>query len=150
MMDIIDRLEIAAPVEAVWAHTVNVASWPQLTPTITSVELLDDGPLVVGSRARIVQPHQRPRIWTVTTLDAPTRFEWKTRVGPVEMVGGHRIEATPTGCVNSLSVELSGPGSALLRAVLGRALQRTIATENQGFRRAAETTVDASGGGRAP
>lgn len=126
-----------APLDLIWALTMDVENWHQLTPTITSVELLDAAPVRVGSRARIAQPRQRSRIWTVTRLEAPHHFEWETRVGTVTMVGTHRLEPTPTGCRNHLAVVLSGPGSGLLAKLAGRQLLAAIATENEGFRRAA-------------
>ena len=60
-MRIEDSIDIAAPVERVWELTMDVESWPQLTPTITSVKRLDHGPLAVGSAARIKQPAQAER-----------------------------------------------------------------------------------------
>jgi len=36
---------------------------------MTSVERLDDGPITLGSRARVKQPGQRPAVWTVTELE---------------------------------------------------------------------------------
>jgi len=145
-MVIRDVVQIAAPVETVWALTLDVERWPSLSSTMTSVERLDDGPMVVGSRARIHQPHQRPRVWTVTTLDAPTRFEWETTVGPIRMVGLHHIEATAEGCRNHLGVRLEGPGARLAGLLLGRSLRTAIATENRGFRIAAESGSATSGG----
>ena len=137
-----NELEIAADVDRVWALTVDVERWPELTPTITSVERLDDGPVAVGSRARIKQPAQRAATWTVSRLEPGSRFEWGTRVGPVHMVGGHRLEAVDGGTRNVLTVELSGFGSRLLERLVGGRMRDAIATENLGFKRAAEASTD--------
>ena len=131
-------LVIAATPEAVWALTEDVERWPAITPTITSVERLDEGPLRVGSRARLVQPRQRPRVWTVARLDAPNRFEWSAPLGPFMVVGGHLIEAVPEGCRNTLTVELRGRGAALAGLLLRRPFADAIRQENEGFRREAE------------
>jgi uncharacterized membrane protein len=133
-MEITDTLEIKGSVEDVWAATIDVESWPNLTPTITSVERLDDGPLRIGSTARIVQPKQKPRVWTVTELTAPYRFAWETQVGKVTMTGTHDLTPTEGGCRNTLGVQLSGRGSGLLRLLVGRTMRKAIALENQGFR----------------
>ena len=140
-MTIKDEIPIRAGADVVWSLTEDVEGWPQLTPTMTSVERLDRGPLRVGSQARIVQPRQRPRVWTVTRLEAPRRFEWQAKLGPVTMTGGHLVEATEDGTRNTLTLELSGPGSRLLGLVGGRQLAAAIRTENEGFRRAAEAAA---------
>ena len=137
-MAIRDELLIAAPVERVWALTVDIERWPELTPTITSVERLDDGPLQVGSTARLVQPGQRPATWTVTRLEAPHAFEWSTTVLGVTMTGTHHLAAEGGGCRNVLGLELEGRGSGLLGRLVGRRIQSAIETENRGFQRAAE------------
>ena len=99
---------------------------------------LDTGPLRVGSKARVTQPRQRPRVWTVTEPEAPRRFVWQAKIGPVAMVGGHHLERTATGCRNTLTLDLSGPFSGLLHRIAGRQLAKAIRIENEGFRRAAE------------
>lgn len=137
--EISSDVRIDAPVDRVWALTVDVEGWPRVTPTMTSVERLDDGPLRVGSSARVVQPKQRPTVWTVTRLDAPHRFEWQAKVLTVTMTGTHRIDADGDGCRNRLGLELSGFGSGLLARLLGGTLRQAIETENQGFTRAAES-----------
>ncbi len=137
-MKIEDRVTIAAPVEQVWALTEAVEGWPDLTPTITSVERLDDGELGEGSQARIVQPRQRPRVWTVTRFEPPYLFVWRTQVGPVTMTGSHHLEPADSGVVNVLGLALEGRGSRLFGALVRRAMAKSIHTENLGFQRAAE------------
>lgn len=136
--DIINELVIEAGVEQVWALTVDVEGWPGLTPTMTSVERLDDGPLRVGSTAHIVQPRQRPTIWTVTRLEAPHTFEWQAKVLTITMTGSHHLAADGDGCRNRLELRLAGFGSGLMRRLLGRTLRAAIETENLGFQAAAE------------
>lgn len=129
---------IEAAVDEVWRLTTDVEGWPRLTPTITSVERLDDGPLRVGSTARVVQPRQRPTVWTVTRIDAPHDFEWQAKVGTVTMTGMHHLAEDSDGCRNHLRLRLSGFGSGALALLLGRTMRGAIETENQGFKRAAE------------
>lgn len=140
-MSIEDTREIAADSATVWSLTLDVENWPALTSTITSVERLDDGPLRVGSQARIKQPGQRPRVWTVSRLDPPHAFEWFTTIGPLRMTGAHAIRPTPNGCENTLSIRLEGWGRRVAEALLGRALRRTITTENHGFVVASEAAT---------
>ena len=131
---------IEAPVDQVWALTIDVERWPELTPTMTSVERLDDGPLRVGSTARIVQPRQRPTVWTVTRLDAPHAFEWQAKVGTLTMTARHHLEAEGDGCRNHLDLVLTGFGHGLAARLLGGTMRQAIATENAGFKREAEGT----------
>jgi len=140
-MTITHELVIDAPVEQVWALTVDVESWPTMTSTMTSVERLDDGPLRVGSTARIKQPGQPARVWTVTALEPNEVFAWETKAFGMRMVGGHRLESVANGCRNVLSVEMSGALSGVVQALLGRQFRKTIVTENEGFRRVAQATA---------
>lgn len=140
-MDITSELLIHAPVERVWDLTVDLERWPELTPTMTSVERLDDGPLRVGSTARVVQPKQRPAVWTVTELVPHQRFVWQAKVMGVTMRAVHDLSPQDDGCRNLLAVELSGFGSGLLARLVGTKIREAITTENQGFRSAAEAAV---------
>jgi uncharacterized membrane protein len=137
------ELVIAASPDRVWALTVDVERWPELTPTMISVERLDSGPIALGSQARVRQPRQRPAVWTVTALESGRVFRWETTVGTVRMAGAHEITPIDGGCRNQLSVHLSGFGARALQALLGRAIATAIATENAGFKRAAEEAESA-------
>ena len=138
--DIASDVVIDATVDEVWALTIDVERWPDSTPTMTSIERLDDGPMRVGSTARVVQPKQRPTVWTVTAIDAPHTFEWEAKVFGVSMVATHHLVPLDDGsrCRNELRLRLSGVGSGLMRRLLGSTLRKTIETENQGFKRVAE------------
>ncbi|MHB1139227.1 MAG: SRPBCC family protein [Microthrixaceae bacterium] len=138
-MAIESALVIDAPVERVWELTLDIESWPELTPTMTSVERLDDGALRVGSTARVVQPRQRPTVWTVTALEPRSRFVWSTKLATLTMTASHEVEEVgPDRCRNTLRVELDGFGAGLARRLLGSTMRRAITTENEGFRSAAE------------
>jgi hypothetical protein len=138
-MEITSALTIDASVERVWDLTLDLESWPEMTPTMTRVERLDSGPVVVGSRARVTQPKQRPTVWTVTRCEPRSCFEWTTKVAMVTMTASHHLEPTPDGrCRNTLGVAFSGVGAGLARRLLGGAVRHAIETENQGFRAAAE------------
>lgn len=129
---------IDAPIERVWAHTVDVEALPELTPTMTAVERLDAGPLAVGSRTRIAQPGMRPSVWTVRRLEAPRELVWDTRVGTVTIEARHLLEKHGDGTRNTLELRLSGFGSRLLGRLLRGRLSDALATENAGFAAAAQ------------
>ncbi|MGE3960094.1 MAG: SRPBCC family protein [Dehalococcoidia bacterium] len=145
-MKIEHRIEIAAPVERVWELTLDVEAWPQLTPSITSVRRLDTGPMALGSQARIKQPAQSERTWTVTELQPLRRFAWATKVMGATMTGGHDLEAVPGGTRNTLSVRVEGALAPLLGLLIRRPIAKAIAMENEGFKRAAEGPASAPTG----
>ena len=132
------RLDIEAPPSVVFALNTNIERWPSLTPTVTSVERLDQGPLRVGSQARIKQPWQRPTVWTVTALEPDARFVWGAASAGVTAVATHLVEPTPSGARNVLRLELSGVGARLLSPLLRRRLLTVLRTENEGFQREAQ------------
>jgi uncharacterized membrane protein len=143
-MTIQNDLAIEAPVDVVWKLTTDVESWPSITPTMTSVERLDDGPFGVGSQALVKQPAQRATVWTVTRFEPNHVFEWEARVFGVRMVGRHTItavdDATGTPVTrNTLEIEMTGRGAGVLGRLSEGRIRKAIATENQGFKRAAES-----------
>lgn len=137
-----DEVDIAADAARVWELTIDVERWSELTSSITSVERLDDGPLRLGSAARIVQPRQPPRVWTVTRFEANRCFAWSTHAGPLTMTGTHLLEPDEGGCRNTLVLELAGPGSAVVGRLFRRAFVTALREENDGFKRVAETAAE--------
>lgn len=130
--------QISAPIDRVWALTMDVEALPTITPTMTSVERLDDGPLDVGSKATIKQPGQRARVWTVSELQPNETFAWSTKLLGVTMTGAHHLEEAGDGTQNTLTVDIEGPLAPLVGPLMKRPIAKAIATENEGFRDAAE------------
>lgn len=137
-MRIEHSIDIAAPIAAVWQLTIDVESWPSITPTITSVEPVDGDPLSVGSRVRLKQPGQPERVWTVTELESEQRFAWSTRAIGTTMTASHELVESSSGTTNTLTVDIEGPLSSIVGAVLRGPISKAIAAENQGFKTAAE------------
>ena len=135
-------IEIAAPAEVVWDLTLDLEGWPATTPTMTSVERLDAGPVQPGSTARIRQPRQRPRVWTVTEVAAPTTFTWVARALGTTMVATHRIEPVDGGrCRLTLALAMEGGTAPVVGRLVGGQLRTALATEAEGFRAAAEASA---------
>ena len=136
-MHIDNTLAIAAPVHRVWDLTIDIERWPTLTPTILSVERIDDGDLRVGSSARVRQPRMPLAVWTVTELEPLSRFVWEAQILGSRFVGGHHLTSMSDGTRNVLTLDVSGWTAGLLAVTAGSAMRQAIATENDGFRRAA-------------
>ena len=133
-------ITINAPIATVWALTTNVEAWPSIMPTVTSVELLESAPVGLGSQAKIKQPGQRLAVWTVNAFRENREFAWSTKVLGTKMTGRHQLFEVPSGTQNTLTIELVGPLANVLRALTGRAVQKAITTENESFKRAAESS----------
>ena len=130
---------IAAPIERVWSLTEDIEKWPVITPTMTSIVRLDSGPLQVGSTARVKQPRQRARVWTVTRFDPNDTFAWQSRILGMPVVGTHSMASQGDGStVNTLTLEMSGVMSRLMGRILASTLRQALATENAGFKQHAE------------
>jgi uncharacterized membrane protein len=141
-MEIEQIVEIAAPGETVWAVMTDVERWPEWTPTVTSIDLLDPGPFVVGSRARIRQPRLPVAIWTVTALESERYFEWQNVAPGVKSVAGHRVEVTDSGRTRvTLSFSWSGWLAPLLRLLYGKLSRHYVQTEAESLKRRAEATA---------
>ncbi|MEZ4503873.1 MAG: SRPBCC family protein [Dehalococcoidia bacterium] len=143
-MRIEHRIEIAAPVDRVWDLTLDVEAWPELTPTITKVERLDDGPMAIGSQARIKQPAQSTKVWTVTELEPRRRFAWATKAMGTRMTGGHQLEEHEGVTTNTLTVDIEGAMAPIVGRLLSRPIRNAITKENEGFKRAAEAQTAAA------
>jgi uncharacterized membrane protein len=132
------EIAIAAPASVVWDLTADVERWPEITPTMTTVQRLDEGPLAVGSQARIKQPRQGERTWTVTRLEPGRSFAWATNALGMRMEGGHTITGDERACLNLLTLDVTGLLAPVLGRLLAGQLRKAIATENEGFKATAE------------
>jgi polyketide cyclase/dehydrase/lipid transport protein len=91
-------VDIFAPSELVWAVLTDVERWPEWTSTASRVKRQDEGPLAVGSSAKIWQPKLMPAVWRVTELDASRGvFAWAVNRPGIAVIAKHivgRIDRT--------------------------------------------------------
>jgi len=133
--------DVLAPRTRVWSLTEDLEAWPTVTPTVTSVERLDTGPLREASRARVVQPRQRPTIWRVRSVEPPHLFVWESTTAGVRLVAGHHLTEVEGGTRTLLVLDVLdvlGSRAPVVGRLAGPRMRRALATENDGFRRAAE------------
>jgi uncharacterized membrane protein len=129
---------VQAPPEKVWAIFSDVANWPAWTPTITSVERLDDGPIHLGARTRIRQPKLPVAIWEVTELVDGEYFAWVSRGPGVKTTGGHRVVSTPEGTVATSTIIQEGPLGWLFGTILAKLTREYIAIEGESLKKVSE------------
>jgi hypothetical protein len=78
-MRFVATIDIAAAAQLVYEVNTDVERWPEWA---ASVERLDQGPLRVGSRARIKQTRFPAMVWEVTQVVTGRSFSW-TQPSPV-------------------------------------------------------------------
>lgn len=130
---------IAAPPAAVWSVVVDVERWPERIPTVSAVERLDTGPLVVGSRTRLQQPRLPTAVWTVTELTDGSSYTWESRSPGVTVTASHLVEPHPVGSRLTLTVTVSGPLSSIGWLMTRSLTRRYVETEAASIRSSAET-----------
>jgi carbon monoxide dehydrogenase subunit G len=120
---------IEAPPAPVWQVLYDVARWPAWLPTVDSVERLDDGPLRVGSRARVRQPKLPRAVWQVTEVVEGRGFTWEADGPGLRTIGRHEVVPDGAGSKVTLSIEQTGPMGAVAALIWRRLTQRYIELE---------------------
>ena len=126
---------IDAPAATVWPVVVDVARWPEWTPTIDSVELLDEGPFGVGSRAKVHQPRLPRATWQVTDLVDGRSFTWEATGPGMRTIGRHEVVPEDGGSRVVLGIEQTGPMGAVAAVVWRRLTQRYVELEAESLER---------------
>ena len=127
-------LSIDAPPEVVWAVTQDVERWPEWSPTMTSVQRGEEGPLRPGSVTYIKQPLQPMARWVVTGLVNGRRFAWETHRPGLHMAAFHEVLPEGRASRNRLVVEATGPLATALAPLLRLVMGRALAEENRGLK----------------
>jgi len=131
-------VDIDAPPDTVWAVMSDVERWHEWTASITSVTRLDQGPLVVGSRAHVRQPKLRPADFVVTDLVPTREFTWVTRSPGIDATARHAV--TPIGGRTraTLSVRFEGLFSAAVAWMFGKLTNEYLGLEAAGLKKRSE------------
>ena len=132
-------INVAAPAQDVFDVYADVERWPVWTSSVTSVERLDEGPLRVGSRARVKQPRLPTAVWEVTELVPGCSFTWVARGPGIRTTGIHEVAPTePTDKPGTVTVTAALEQAGLLGPLLGLLTKRLtsdyLRTEVQGIK----------------
>lgn len=134
-------VDVAAPPFPVWETLLDVEQWPQWTRTVTSAQRLDEGPLAIGSRARLLQPRLIPAVWKVTELDPLQRlFTWVTGRPGIQISASHLVERTDHGSRVTLTLTYSGLFGWLMARQLKRLNWDYLTAEARGLKKRCEST----------
>ena len=109
-------IDVAASAQLLFEVYTDVERWPEWTASVTSVERLDQGPLSVGSRARIKQPRLPAAVWEVTEVVAGHSFTWMARVRGLSL---QAVMSSPRQPVGAGQVTASLEQAGLLGPLLG-------------------------------
>ena len=135
----------ASPAQT-WRALIDITDWPRWTPSYTSIERLDAGPVAVGSRARVRQPRLAPAVYEVAEIVNRENFTWTSSAVGVHTVARHRLVPTPDGGTRiELAAELSGWLAGTVSALMGRRIGRYVSLEANGIKAAAEAARDQVG-----
>ena len=133
-------VEIAATLEDVWAVMVDVERWPEWTPSVTDIRLLDGDQLALGGRVRIKQPRLPPTVWEVIELEPRSRFAWRSTAPGMTTIGEHQASpAGPGHVIVTLGIQRSGPLAGLGDRILERLTREYVGMEAEGLKRRCET-----------
>jgi uncharacterized membrane protein len=134
-------VDIEAPPDRIWIALRDIEHWSEWTATISSIRRLDAGPLAVGSRAIVRQPKLLPARWQVTELVEGRGFTWITLCPGLLVTARHYIEAMAGSSRVTLSLDFSGPLSAIVARLTRGLNTRYLALEARGLKQHAETPV---------
>jgi uncharacterized membrane protein len=128
-------IEVSAPADKVFDTYADVERWPSWTSSVTSVELLDRGPLRIGSRARVRQPKLPEAIWQVTALEPGREFSWQARGPGVLSTGTHRVVPKDGDTVTVTAIlDQGGPLGPIVGLMTRRLTRRYLDTEVRGLK----------------
>ena len=128
-----------ADIARTWTVLTDVTTWPNWTTSMTSVQRLDDGPLRVGSRARIKQPRMPVMIWQVDEIRDREEFTWSAPAPGVRVTGIHRLVANPDGTTRiELEIQQRGPLSGIIGWLTAARNRRYLELEAAGLKAASE------------
>jgi uncharacterized membrane protein len=136
-MRIAHAVDIPAPVERVWQTYSHVELWPHFMEPMSHVDIIDGGPLQVGSQVWIKQPKLGAGTWEVTEMVPGRSWTWVSRRPGITVTAVHLLE--PIGDRHTrvdTTVDFGGPIGALLGHFRADLTRRYLAEETDGLREA--------------
>lgn len=142
-MHLTETVEVAAPPATVWAVMADLRRWPEWTGSISTIDLAEGDALAPGLQARITQPQVPSATWTVTEVVPGASFTWATKSLRMTETAAHRITPLGNGSKVTLTLDIEGATSVILRPFIRRASERNLRMEAEGLKRRAEAKAKA-------
>ena len=140
MNDFRIEVEINSPPALVWEIMRDVERWREWTPTVTSIRLLDPGPLRVGSSAAVRQPKLPPAKWRVTELDELRKsFTWVSSGPGVRVIARHSVETRGQVSCATISLRFEGVYTTAVAYLTRELNDRYLALEANGLKERSES-----------
>lgn len=137
-------IHIDAPADVVWEVWSDVTSWPEFIGSVREVELTPPR-LVVGARARIVQPRIPTDDWTVAEVDPGHGWAWAARGPGVTTIATHRVDQEPDGTSTATAhVVQRGPVGTTIGWLFGPLVARYLRIELEAVRDRSEQRAAAA------
>jgi uncharacterized membrane protein len=125
-------LTIDVPADKVYDAFVDLSRWLEWNPHFRTVKPLSEGPLAVGSKARVaLKLSPLASVWEVTELNPSRSFTWTSSSLPgLRLAFDHIAESADGGARATLRIDIEGPLSFLAGvtgAFYGRNLNHSLA-----------------------
>ncbi|MGI8869667.1 MAG: SRPBCC family protein [Mycobacteriales bacterium] len=128
----------AAP-QRVWEVLHDVERWPDWSPTIETVQVIEGEAGTVGSKTRVTQPKLRPAVWTIDRSEPRQGFDWSTGGAGWRIVAGHDLQPAEGGGTSAvLTIDLTGPLAGALSLMLGKRTREYVDLEAASLKKASE------------
>jgi uncharacterized protein YndB with AHSA1/START domain len=105
---------MAAPPSAAWAVLTDLDAWPRWGPTVQGAELVEPGPLRLGSRGKVWTPIGVSLPFEITEFDDGHAWAWKVAGVPATR---HAVAPVAGGCRVSFGVPIWAPAYLAVCAV---------------------------------
>lgn len=125
-------IRIDRPPNDVFAYVTDPAKFPRWQSEVIEAELLSDGPMAAGSRARGVGKFLGRRLEVtieVTAFEPGRKFAFRSLTGPVKSENSFTFEQSDRGTMVTESADAEMGGFlGLADPLIGRTLQRQFET----------------------
>lgn len=132
-------VEIDASAAIVWDVFADVERWPDWTPSVTSIVVLDGPGIEVGKRFEIKQPRLPKVVWEVTDVEPGVSWTWRTRAPGNTTFASHHL--TPQEDERTLvqqRIDQRGPIGVAVGGLLRRLTKRYLDLEAKGLKQRSE------------